>query len=536
MLKHAVRYAQLGIPVFPCAANQKIPATANGFKDATCNLAEIRGWDDGLNIGTPTGQRWWVLDIDTRHGGDESLMALQDTHGPIPATLTAKTPSGGSHMFFAADARAVNTASKLGPGLDTRGAGGYVLIEGSFISGNPYQFFDWDVFEEMVPALAKAPEWLMSAAFGAQQRKAQSEPTGGVIEGGRNVYLTQHAGKLRRLGYSPDEILAALGALNVSRCRPHLSEQEVRTIAASVGRYPSEAETAEADAPRLVSTLHKQAVLEDLWEKGLPPGFKTGWPAVDAFYTVVPGQLSIVTGWPNSGKSEWVDALLVNLSRQGWRIAYFSPENMPVEIHMAKIIEKLDGRPFGAGRNDRVAKGSIAKWSEHMANNFRFLEPAEGSLNARDVCAATLPWLKASDAPCGLVIDPWNELEHWRPQGMSETEYVSATLSEVRQWARAHKVHVWIVAHPQKVKREDGALPVPKPDMISGSQHWWNKADCCVTVYRDMNTESQDVDIYVQKVRFKHVGRIGKITLKYDRVTGRYAQPLGIASYHDRQA
>ena len=58
--------------------------------------------------------------------------------------------------------------------------------------------------------------------------------------------------------------------------------------------------------------------------------------------------------------------------------------------------------------------------------------------------------------------------------------------------------------------------------MISGSQHWWNKADCCVTVWRDMESQSQDVDIYIQKVRFKHIGRQGLVTLTYDRVTGRY--------------
>jgi twinkle protein len=287
-----------------------------------------------------------------------------------------------------------------------------------------------------------------------------------------------------------------------------------------------------ASRPKLVSAVSKQAVLEDLWDKGLPPGFATGWPSVDELYTVVPGQLTVATGWPNSGKSEWVDALAVNLARQGWRIAYFSPENMPVELHIAKLMEKFDGRPFGAGPTQRIDRSSIPTLAERM-DQFRFLEPVEGSLSAKDVCDTTEPWLRSSQKPRGLVIDPWNELEHWRPHHMSETEYVSQTLSEVRQWARKNNVHVWIIAHPQKMRREDGQLPVPKPDMISGSQHWWNKADCCVTVYRDMNKQTADVEIYVQKVRFKHVGRIGVTTLKYDRITGRYAEPSRFASYSD---
>lgn len=284
----------------------------------------------------------------------------------------------------------------------------------------------------------------------------------------------------------------------------------------------------------LVSAVNKQAALEDLWDKGLPPGYKTGWPSVDALYTVVPGQLSIVTGWPNSGKSEWVDALLVNLSRQGWHLAYFSPENMPVEIHQAKLLEKIDGRPFGAGPSARIPRESLPSLVDKM-EPFRFLEPSEGSQSAQDVCKAVSPWLMSWDGPRGLVIDPWNELEHHRPPGLSETEYVSQTLSWVRQWARTNKVHVWIVAHPQKVKRDDvGKLPVPKPDMISGSQHWWNKADCCVTVYREMSEPTQDVEIYVQKVRFKHVGRIGKATLRYERVVGRYTDPSSSRGYEER--
>lgn len=289
-----------------------------------------------------------------------------------------------------------------------------------------------------------------------------------------------------------------------------------------------------ASRPRLVSAVNKQAQIESLWDQGLPPGYQTGWPSVDALYTVVPGQLTIATGWPNSGKSEWVDALTVNLSRQGWHIAFFSPENVPVALHQIKLMEKIDGRPFGAGPNERIARERIPGLAEKMAP-FMWLEPMEGSVSARGVCEIVEPWLLKHDGPRGLVIDPWNELEHWRPGHMSETEYVSQTLSEVRRWARRQNVHVWIVAHPQKVRREaDGTLPVPKPDMISGSQHWWNKADCCVTVFRDMNAGTPDVDIHVQKVRFKHVGRIGVTTLRYDRVTGRYAEKMGF-TYAERK-
>jgi twinkle protein len=80
---------------------------------------------------------------------------------------------------------------------------------------------------------------------------------------------------------------------------------------------------------------------------------------------------------------------------------------------------------------------------------------------------------------------------------------------------------VWVVAHPTKLKKLDnGGYPPPTPYDISGSAHWRNKPDNCITVYRDM--ESNDVDVHIQKVRFKEIGKIGKATLRYDVATGCY--------------
>jgi twinkle protein len=287
------------------------------------------------------------------------------------------------------------------------------------------------------------------------------------------------------------------------------------------------------DKPRVFGPQVKIAAVNDLWRRGMPPGDKTGWPSVDRHYTVAPGQFTVVTGWPGAGKSEWLDALLVNLSRQGWKIVYFSPENSPVEIHISKLLEKLSGKPFGSGPNERIAQDELPEYIDELSQSFGFIEFDSGALTAHGVIEAATPWLaQHAGAKRGLVIDPWNELQHWRPGGLSETEYISQTLSVVRNWARINNVHVWIVAHPQKIPRMEGRLPVPRPDMISGSQHWWNKADCAVTVYRNPDEpESRLVDIVVQKIRFKHIGMPGTVQLEYSRVTGRYREPRGADLY-----
>lgn len=287
--------------------------------------------------------------------------------------------------------------------------------------------------------------------------------------------------------------------------------------------------------PVLINPLSLKGRLEKLWREGLPPGEPTGWASMDRHYSVPCGMLTIITGWPSSGKSEWLDALLVNLARRGWKAAIYSPENQPLELHSAKHIEKMSGKPFGRGPTERIAFEEIGEFLDDTEQSFRFLMAPNGqSLSVKKIIEAAEPWLLQQEKR-GLVIDPWNELEHWRPPSLSETEYVSQQLSYVRNWARTNGVHVWIVAHPQKMRREDGKLPIAKLDMISGSQHWWNKADFGISVWRDLeNFERQDIDVHILKVRFKHHGRPGLVTFRYDRVTGRYhemADPKYVQRY-----
>jgi twinkle protein len=279
----------------------------------------------------------------------------------------------------------------------------------------------------------------------------------------------------------------------------------------------------EAMMPQVRTATSFSQKVTELYRHGLPRGDPTGWSNVDELYTVVLGMLTIVTGWPGSGKSEWLDALFIHLARDhGWRIALFSAENMPQELHIAKLLEKLAVKPFGHGPSERISPSEVAKFSTFLDEHFGFLVPNEITVDG--VLDAASEWMLVNrEHKRGLVIDPWNELEHLRPSNMSETEYIGQSLTTIRRWARNMKVHVWIVAHPQKLRRlDDGKLPVPTPDSISGSQHWWNKADYCITVWRDQVRGDPVVDINVQKVRWKHTGRSGVATLFYDRLTGTY--------------
>lgn len=273
--------------------------------------------------------------------------------------------------------------------------------------------------------------------------------------------------------------------------------------------------------------------LEQHFEHGIPGGVSTGWDAVDGHYTVRPGEWTLITGIPGHGKSEFLDALTINLaSIHGWRFGVFSPENQPFALHLAKLAEKYTGRPFNNGPTQRMSRQEFDVASEWLGQHYTFILPENSSIAAILDTARQLVLRKGIR---GLIIDPWNEIEHGRPVHMSETEYISQELSRIRKFARSHGVHVWLVAHPAKLYKEaNGKYPVPTPYDVSGSAHWRNKADNCITVWRDTSDQyCKQVEIHVQKIRFKVTGRIGMLNLNYDAVTGRYhdgrPQPAPIA-------
>jgi len=253
-------------------------------------------------------------------------------------------------------------------------------------------------------------------------------------------------------------------------------------------------------------------------------GLSTGWEMVDHHYTVQEGQLTVITGIPGHGKSEWLDALILNLATlHGWPIAICSPENSPVELHCEKLLEKIVGAPFKPGNTERMSPTQLDEGLKILGEQVTFIMPTDALSIAALLERATI--LVRRLGIRGLVIDPFNEFDHTRARGQTETEYIGETLGNLKRWTRKWGVHVWLVAHPQKLsRREDGSYPIPTPYDINGSANFRNKADNCLTIWRNEADESSAVQIHVQKIRYKHIGRIGIAELSWNRVTGRYTQ------------
>ena len=260
------------------------------------------------------------------------------------------------------------------------------------------------------------------------------------------------------------------------------------------------------------------------YEHGLVGGAKIGLGSLDELYSVTPGEWTLVTGIPSHGKSELIDAMTMALAEQhGWKFGVCSPENQPIERHVEKLLEKKVGKAFKEGATQRMSPQDLITGGSWVDKHFSFILPDEDNLTIDEVLSLARV-LVFREGIKGLVIDPWNELDHCRPSGITETEYISQALTKLRRFARANDVHVWVVAHPTKLQKgADGNYPVPSPYDVSGSAHWRNKADNCLSIWRDLaKPDDREVQVHIQKIRFKENGKIGMASLFYEPSTGKY--------------
>lgn len=250
----AYKFAKRGIPIFPVAVDKR-PLTRRGFHEATTDTAVLARWFSRwpeANIAIPTGKPSGivVLDLDVapdgHPAGAESLRVLEGTQSQqVPETLTVKTPRGGEHLYLKHPGGTVPcSAGKLGPGLDVRGDGGYVVVPPSVGEVGRYEYDN-----ETRPA--PMPEWLALLASGIApgMRRFPTDPSmwvsilrDGFPEGERDHGIARLAGRYLALGLSAGEV--RLLALWVNeRSRPPLPAGDVERIVRSIAQRHLRAET-----------------------------------------------------------------------------------------------------------------------------------------------------------------------------------------------------------------------------------------------------------------------------------------------------
>ena len=272
---------------------------------------------------------------------------------------------------------------------------------------------------------------------------------------------------------------------------------------------------------------HTDEILQYCKDRGQSNLFSTGINAVNSCFLLQIGTLNILTGIPSHGKSEFLDQIIINtIKLHGWKWAVFSPENYPIANHFQKLAEKWTGKPlFNPGENAQwsipaMTESDIQAAINQLSRSIQILTITEQGADIDNILSRVAV-CAARDKIKAFVIDPWNEIEHRRPGNLSETEYISETLSKVRNFARLNRLAAWIVAHPAKLlKDKAGGYPVPTPYDISGSAHWRNKADVCLCIWRDVAKNDGQINLYIQKVRNKNAGRPALVKLKWTRANG----------------
>jgi hypothetical protein len=160
-VKGASVYARLGWRVIPLEPGGKRPLLKDWPNQASADLEQIEEWESlypGANLGAVCGEKFFVLDVDPRNGGTETLAALISEHGDLPTTVQAQTGGGGWHYLFKPIAGLGN--GKLGPGLDIKSTGGQIVVAPS-VTTAPYRW----VHAPWNTELAKAPEWLVAKLY-----------------------------------------------------------------------------------------------------------------------------------------------------------------------------------------------------------------------------------------------------------------------------------------------------------------------------------------------------------------------------------
>jgi twinkle protein len=270
--------------------------------------------------------------------------------------------------------------------------------------------------------------------------------------------------------------------------------------------------------------------LLSLYHEGLKGGLTLNMPDTDRVVSWETGRIAVVTGIPGHGKSEFIDFLISKLNIiHNWKVAYYSPENFPVQLHYAKIASKISGKSFGSQFINRVEFDILFQYIE---KNYFFICPEED--NTIENILMKAKYLVRKHGIKIVVIDPYNKLEHLRKSGETETEYISRLLDKLSIFSKQNNCLVILIAHPTKMKKDaTGKYEVPNLYDINGSANFYNKCDYGISIYRDFQKE--EVNVYFIKIKFKHLGEGGIVGYIYNKINGRYEEQtshLGTFEYN----
>ena len=241
----------------------------------------------------------------------------------------------------------------------------------------------------------------------------------------------------------------------------------------------------------------------DFVTNGFKPGYQIGLQNFDRIFSTYTGQFITVTGIPSSGKSDFVDQMVVGYNANyNWKTAFASPENAPNYLHAHKLMRKV----WGDMPKREDIKG--AKWNEvadHINDNFFFIDMEKYTLES--VLRKGAELVKRKGIKC-LVIDPFNKVRDRNASSIDVNIYTMEYLTKIESFAKKYDVLVFIVAHPTKMyKNSDGKIEEPNMYNIKGGGEWYDASYHGLLIHR--NYEAKNTKVKVLKVKFQNLGENG---------------------------
>ncbi len=243
--------------------------------------------------------------------------------------------------------------------------------------------------------------------------------------------------------------------------------------------------------------------ITDFVKNGFKPGYQIGIPNFDSIFSTYTGQFITVTGIPSSGKSDFVDQMVVGYNqRYEWKTAFASPENAPTYLHAHKLMRKVwQDMP---SRND-IGTDKWNQVAEHVNDNFFFIDMERYTLES--VLRKGAELVKRKGIKC-LVIDPFNKIRDVDSKTEDVNRYTMEYLTKIETFAKKYDVLVFIVAHPTKMYRDkDGNIEEPTMYNIKGGGEWYDASYHGILVHR--NYEEKTVKAKILKVKFQNLGENG---------------------------
>jgi twinkle protein len=275
------------------------------------------------------------------------------------------------------------------------------------------------------------------------------------------------------------------------------------------------------------------------WENGYPTGIETGIPNLDEHFTLMGGQFTIITGIPSSGKSEFLDFIVASVAKKHrWKFGVCSFENQPAALHATKLMEKIGGGSFAfrANKDHRLTQAAFEQSLLILNDHFTFVNIRKVDVTLDGILDKFTELVRQKGCK-GFILDPWNYIEAAIPAGQTETQYISECLTKIRNFCLLNNAHLFLVAHPTKLKKEvNGKYEIPTMYSISGSAHFFNKTDNGIAIYRDFETGI--VTAYIQKIRYSWLGKLGSVEFTFDTNTRQYTPvnyvpTIDVNKYHE---